>query len=77
MSRRTRPQRRVRGAERAWLADVAADGWLAGFDGRWFPYVARARRIGCRPSHLRRCLLGRLVSARAAAKILAACRGTG
>lgn len=75
MSRRTRPQRRVRGAERDRLRDVVADGWLDGFDGRWFPYERRAERLGCRPSQLRRCLLGLPVSARAAAKILAAsCR---
>ncbi len=36
-------------------------------DVRW-----HARRLGCRASQLRRCLLGRVVSARAAARILAA-----
>ena len=75
MSRRTRPLRRVRGAER--------DRVRAGFpplsillleDGdRPPPWVGRAAaRLGCRPSQLRRCLLGLPVSARAAKKSLAA-----
>ncbi len=71
MSRATRPLRRVRGADLDRLREVIADGWRAGFDGRWFPYASRARRWGCRPAQLRRCLLGLPVSARAAARILA------
>jgi len=36
----------------------------------WWPALAHA--IRCRPSHVRRCLLGRVVSARAAGRILEA-----
>jgi hypothetical protein len=72
VSRATRPLRRVRGAERERLADrysIPLECWDAW---RW---RGEAIVLRCRPSHLRRCLLGRVVSARAARKILAAACG--
>lgn len=78
MSRRTRPQRRIRGREREtlrtgfsplFLAQLGASGW-PGVPTR---LAFAAYNLGmCRPAQLRRCLLGRPVSARAAGKILAA-----
>lgn len=74
MSRRTRPLRRVRGADRdrlreASAAKVAVWAWAGP------PFPPLWKRWPCRPSQLRRCLLGLPVSARAAAKILAAACG--
>lgn len=83
MSRATRPLRRVRGADRDGFL-TAALAWLAldlgrGGGAAWWcrgRLRAAARALGmCRPAQLRRCLLGLPVSARAAAKILAAANG--
>lgn len=64
MSRATRPLRRVRGADRDQLAAA-----LRALPAAWW------WALWCRPAQLRRCLLGLPVSARAAAKILAAVCG--
>lgn len=71
MSARHRPQRRVRGREREALRGLYAPCWLAMLDAGHAWVMATARH-GCRPAQLRRCLLGLPVSARAAARILAA-----
>jgi hypothetical protein len=76
MARATRPLRRVRGAERDRLRAVVAT--LTGGPLRFVPVCWRglalryaADKLACRPAQLRRCLLGRPVSAHAAARILA------
>ena len=76
MSRATRPLRRVRGAERDRLRAVVATltggplrFTLAGWGGLALRYAAG--RLACRPAQLRRCLLGRPVTASAARRILA------
>jgi hypothetical protein len=70
MSRATRPLRRVRGADRLHLALAMID-LLGGAPAVGHRLERAARLVGCRPSHLRRCLIGRVVSARAASRILA------
>jgi hypothetical protein len=72
VSRATRPLRRVGFGPRFVLARAAIErnsGAPVTHAGtlRWL-----ARVLGCRPAQLRRCLLGRVVSARAARRILAA-----
>lgn len=83
MSRATRPLRRVRGGEReALLAAVSEPTRWSVAGAELYPraygrtaFEHGGRRLGCRPAQLRRCLLGLPVSARAAAKILAAACG--
>lgn len=81
MSRATRPLRQVGPAAREGLAAVVAR--AAAIDitrslrvgpesaARWWLRRAAAA-LACRPAQLRRCLLGRPVSARAAKRILGA-----
>ncbi len=73
MSRTTRPRRRVRGADRCRLLAAALTliGWRGGLC-RWRGLSLRyaADVLRCRPAALRRCLLGRPVSAHAARRIL-------
>jgi len=75
MARATRPLRRVRGAERDRLRAVVAT--LTGGRPCFLPVCWRglalryaADKLACRPAQLRRCLLGRPVSTRAADRIL-------
>ena len=63
MSRTTRPLRRVRGRARAQIVEALDVETEHGI-------VLTAWRLGCRPAQLRRCLLGHVVSARAAERIL-------
>jgi hypothetical protein len=80
VSRSTRPLRRVGADERALLAVRLAGergGELLQWLRMWPAAMARslwlsrlASRLACRPAQLRRCLLGRRVSARAAGRIL-------
>jgi hypothetical protein len=81
VSRQTRPVRRVRGPERAALADrlwpgrSAAPLYEVRVAARWPSTLTRAAgRLGVRRSVLRRVLLGREVSAKAAARVLRAWR---
>lgn len=75
MSRQTRPQRRVRGAELATVEALLPMRLAPRSSSTWGALWRVARRLGCRPAQLRRCLLGCVVSARAAGRILAAARG--
>jgi hypothetical protein len=86
MSRSTRPHRRVRGADldgltsalaavlgpTRWPLTVLVSPGHYGCAG-WTRRAAQA--LGTRPSVVRRCLLGRVVSARAAGRVLAMARG--
>jgi hypothetical protein len=81
VSRSTRPLRRVGAADREALGVRLGRGfhgshlgaclrtWPRSTADRWLRFVAAS--LACRPAQLRRCLLGRPVSARAAGRILA------